>query len=138
MLNEKKNCPFCGEEILSVAIKCKHCHTMLRETESNKSSPVFTTNKIYLETLGGSGPGVPGTLTMFSDRLSFIPGGFRLAKGRDIFINYGDILSIKRPISLLGRVEIKTKQGETVSFISSNAWDKGDIEKFCTVIRSNS
>ncbi len=24
-----KDCPFCGEEILKVAVKCKHCQTML-------------------------------------------------------------------------------------------------------------
>lgn len=28
----KKDCPFCGEEVLAVAIKCKHCGSDLAET----------------------------------------------------------------------------------------------------------
>ena len=28
--SKTKFCPFCGEEILTVAIKCKHCHSGLK------------------------------------------------------------------------------------------------------------
>jgi hypothetical protein len=37
---ETKNCPFCGEVILKVAIKCKHCNSMLDGSEQDKKVTV--------------------------------------------------------------------------------------------------
>ena len=34
-----KDCPYCGEEILAKARKCKHCYTMLENLPQDKSSP---------------------------------------------------------------------------------------------------
>lgn len=40
-MNEKtKRCQFCGEEILEVAIKCKHCGSMLDGSEESKKVSV--------------------------------------------------------------------------------------------------
>ncbi len=33
MEKEQKNCPFCGEEILAIAKKCKHCGEMLKNNQ---------------------------------------------------------------------------------------------------------
>ncbi len=40
MAEEVKKCPFCGEEILQVAIKCKHCGSMLDGSEQEKKVTV--------------------------------------------------------------------------------------------------
>lgn len=39
MSEETKKCIFCGEEILSVAIKCKHCGEFLNKTASPLQDP---------------------------------------------------------------------------------------------------
>ena len=35
---QKKKCPFCGEEILAVAIKCKHCQSLFSQDDSTSTN----------------------------------------------------------------------------------------------------
>lgn len=37
MSEETKKCPFCGEEILAAAIKCRHCQSMLNNKTSSRA-----------------------------------------------------------------------------------------------------
>lgn len=38
-MEKTKKCPYCGEEILAIAKKCKHCNEWLDETEILSEAP---------------------------------------------------------------------------------------------------
>ncbi|MGN0018516.1 MAG: hypothetical protein ACI37S_05695 [Candidatus Gastranaerophilaceae bacterium] len=53
--NETKKCPFCGEEILATAKKCKHCGEWLEKSENNEhNSQQKVSIKYELPSCGGS------------------------------------------------------------------------------------
>lgn len=64
MSEPTKNCPFCGEQILQVAIKCKHCQSLLGATPVATAVPKPSTARSFpdLDVLGEPLRWVAGTL----------------------------------------------------------------------------
>lgn len=88
----KKQCPFCGEEILSTAKKCKHCGEWLdgkpdNEKQNNVSKKESQENKEFI----GFGSRIIGTLILAGIGWAlFYFGSWHLILGKkiDLFLLY--------------------------------------------------
>jgi len=65
-MEEFKRCPYCGEEILAVAIKCKHCGEWLDKPATSKTSKKQSTAKKSQSVVRGvnSIPNRPGEVSL--------------------------------------------------------------------------
>jgi len=91
---DEKACPFCGEDILAVAIKCKHCGSIL------DSSPdgAIQTEKVLLDVranLFRGIEGVGGRLRVTSRRVLFEPHAMNF-QNRPVDILLSDIAEVSK------------------------------------------
>ena len=75
-MSDTKNCPLCGEQVLSVAVKCKHCASDISENLPEQSSQPTVKSDYSAMLLGIPAVGIflslfwIGNMNLFQD-----PGG---------------------------------------------------------------
>ena len=73
-MNSEKVCPYCGETIKSVAIKCKYCHSQITEQDV-----------------------VPSNINTFEKMQSVKSANFETLPNRDVFLKNKDTFFFKNP-----------------------------------------
>ncbi len=131
MNKETKTCPFCGEEILAIAIKCKHCGSMLDGSSGGASQSDEILADVGANLFRGI-EGVGGRLKITSRRVLFEPNALDLQK-MPAEILLSDIMEVRKR-NTMGLVPngllIRTKAGVEYKFV---VWGR---EKLIGIIES--
>ena len=91
-MEETKRCPYCGEEILAVAKKCKHCRKWLNEDPTSQTTAEIapeneqSTTEMVQEMPPSKSPGVSCAMVLASVEVICIIVGLLLL----CFISFGE------------------------------------------------
>jgi hypothetical protein len=118
MAQGTKSCPFCGETILAVAIKCKHCGSMLDESLAVANRPEEILADVAANLFRGI-EGVGGRMKITSRCVIFEPHSINLQKiPAEILLS--DIVEVAKR-NTMGLVPngllIRTKNGVEYKFV---------------------
>ena len=116
--SSSKACPFCGETILSVAVKCKHCSSML-----NRTTPAESANETILADVAANLwrgiEGVGGRLLITSKRIKFTPHAFNL-QSIPLEVPFSDIanaVAVNTMYIIPNGMKVCTKSGVVYQFV---------------------
>jgi len=90
---QQKECPFCGELILTKAVKCKHCGSMLDGSDLKSAGPSKPTEQQMLSQTAFML--LPGEQVMMDGLVSYVKGALNCADSNCYITNYRLVLSAK-------------------------------------------
>ena len=131
MSTETKTCQFCGEEVLAVAIKCKHCASMLDGSSGGANQSEEILADVAANLFRGV-EGVGGRLKITSRRVLFEPHAVNLQKiPAEILLSDIREVSKRNTMGLVPNgMLIRTRGGVEYKFV---VWGR---EKLISIIES--
>ena len=125
-MEETKRCKYCGEEILAIAIKCKHCSSMLDE---NKNDDHSDSEQILADRAANLFRGIEsvgGRILITNKSITFKSHALNLQK-MDLIVSLKDIAKVEKrntmgivPNGLL----LKLKSGVEYKFV---VWNREEL-----------
>ena len=112
-MEETKQCPFCGEEIKTMAIVCRHCHSDLKDAAKDKKGKLVTVRLKSGEKIYFGDVFLPEYVLRVSDVINderhfiILSNAFEETRVRDVPIGF---LAINK--NLTEWIELKNSAGE--------------------------